>query len=132
MNPTDLKLYEKTMERLRRAGCRNQEEQIVFLADEIERYRAKIVALEMAKASEITAPVMCFHANAYTSPYTTLPEEEKTRRAQAEIAERLVYTLRAAGCISYESAPENHYPPCTEHKGTICVVMPKKESPDNG
>lgn len=127
MNPCDLKLYGKTMERLRRAGCRNQEEQIVYLADEIERYRANIAALETAKASEITAPVMCFYANAYTSPFTHLPEEEKTRRAQAEIAERLLYTLRATGCISYESVPENHYPQCTEHRGTICVVMPKKE-----
>lgn len=127
MTPDEKKLYEKTMDRLRRVGCRNQEQQIVYLADEIERYRAKIVYLETAKAAEITGPVMCFYSNAYTSPFTDVPEEEKTRRAQAEIDRRLLYTLRACGGISYEQRPENHYPQCTEHRGTICVVMPKKE-----
>lgn len=133
MNPDEKELYEKTMARLRRAGCRNQEQQIVYLADEIERYRAKIEYLERARAAQLTAPVLRFYATAYTSPAGGLSEEEKTRRAQAEITRRLLYTLQTTGCISYEQQTETAgYLHITEHRGTICVVMPKKEAPENG
>ena len=129
MNPEEMELYRKTMERLHRAGCRTLAQKIVYLADEIERYRARIVGMERAQAAEITGPVMRFYANAYTSPFTNLPEEERTRQAQAEMVQHLLYTLQACGCISYETRTENagslHY---TEHRATICVVMPQKEA----
>jgi hypothetical protein len=128
MTTEEMELYQKTMARLHRAGCRTRAEQIVYLADEIERYRARIVGMERAQAAEITGPVMRFCANAYTSPFTDLPEEEKTRQTQDEMVKHLLYTLHACGCISYEMRPANAgHLRYTEHKATICVVMPKKE-----
>ena len=39
-------LYDKTIKRLARAGAKDPTNQIIFLAEEIERYRAKIRGLE--------------------------------------------------------------------------------------
>lgn len=39
-------LYEKTMKRLARAGAKDPTAQIIYLAKEIDRYRAKIRGLE--------------------------------------------------------------------------------------
>ena len=39
-------IYEKTVQRLARAGVKDPTAQIVFLAEEIERYRSKIRSLE--------------------------------------------------------------------------------------
>ena len=39
-------LYEKTVKRLARAGVKDPTAQIIYLAEEIDRYRAKIHALE--------------------------------------------------------------------------------------
>lgn len=133
MNTDEKELYEKTIVRLRRVGCRNQEQQIIYLADEIERYRAKIEYLERVRAAELTAPALSFYTTAYTSPDDGLAEEEKTRRAQAEIARRLFYTLQTTGCISYEQQTKTEgYLRITEHRGTISVVMPQKEAHKDG
>ena len=41
-----LDLYEKTVKRLARAGVKDPTAQIIYLAEEIDRYRAKISVLE--------------------------------------------------------------------------------------
>lgn len=45
------KLYEKTVARLARAGVKDPTAQIIYLAEEIERYRAKIHGLEQRLAA---------------------------------------------------------------------------------
>ena len=46
MNEQQKDLYEKTTKRLARVGVKDPTAQIVFLAEEIDRYRAKIYSLE--------------------------------------------------------------------------------------
>ena len=132
MSPEEKELYEKTIGRLLRAGCRYPEQQIIFLAQEIERYRAKIEYLETAKATEQTGPVMCLTARTYTSHHKSHQAEEIKHCAKADIAKRLAGFLVAADCISYESKIILTVPDCMEHLGTIRVVMPKTEGESEG
>lgn len=120
-------IYEKTIARLHRAGCRSTEQQIIYLAEEIERYRAKIEYLQTARPVERSGQALCFVATTYTSPFSDLPEEWNTLRAQDDIALILAKQLQAAGAIRCESQYENSYLRCTKHTGTVCVVMPKRE-----
>ena len=46
MKELQMELYEKTTKRLARAGVKDPTAQIIYMAEEIERYRAKIRGLE--------------------------------------------------------------------------------------
>ena len=131
MTPDEKELYEKTIDRLRRIGCRNTEEQIICLAQEIERYRARIQGLTQTNvqdnrpAHDLTTKV--FAAQYYTDLSTPTPEYSKTRRAQETIAKQLALLLEANGAIKYTQHREKDFPHCTEHTGSVCVVMPSRE-----
>ena len=135
MNETEL--YRKTINRLHRAGCRTDEERIIYLAEEIEHYRARIEHLLHATPPEYIDPsrdrVMQFTAAAYTpdfpGPLTALPKEETTRMAHKEIATSLIMALAANGAIELQERQTAISPYITEHIGRVRVVMPKKEAP---
>lgn len=131
MNPDEKELYEKTMARLRRIGCRNTEEQIICLAQEIERYRARIQGLMQTNAQDNRPgpdmTIKVFTAQYYTDLDTQMPEHSKNRRAQETIAKQLALLLEANGAIEYTQNREKHLPYCTEHTGAVCVVMPNRE-----
>lgn len=138
MNETEL--FRKTIDRLHRVGCRTDEERIIYLAEEIEYYRARIEHLLHATPPEHIDPardqVMQFAAAAYTpdipGTLTALPKEETTRRAHKEIAAHLIMALAANGAIELQERKQQYFPYITEYIGRIRVVMPNKEEPQNG
>ena len=129
--PEQKELYEKTIRRLRRAGCFDVEEQIIYLAEEIERYRARIQGMEQMKATEPLDPAekvwRCYVA-AYTPKVHQVPPEENLRIVKAEMAKRLARFLVANDAIEYTTTPCPEPMASVEHRAVVRVVLPKKEA----
>lgn len=131
-----LELFGKTMARLHRVGCRTDQERIIYLAEEIEHYRARIEHLMQATPLEYIDPandqVMQFVATAYPSPHLAGLNDEITRRAREQIAEHLAISMEANGAIELQVRQQKNFPYITEYLGRVRVVMPRKEAAGNG
>lgn len=129
--PEQKELYEKTMHRLRRAGCFDVVEQITYLAEEIERYRARIQGMEQMQALEDRDPaekVWCCYVTAHTPKVHGVPPEENLRIVKGEMAKRLARFLAENGAIEYTTTPCPEPMASVEHMAVVRVVMPKKEA----
>ena len=130
-----LELYGKTMDRLHRAGCHTDQERIIYLAEEIEHYRARIAHMMQATPPEHIDPadrIMQFAATSYISPGLAVPYDEITRQARAQIIEQLAVALDANGAIELQVRQQKYFPHITEYLGRLRVVMPRKEAAGNG
>lgn len=129
--PEQKELYEKTMLRLRRAGCFDVMEHIIYLAEEIEHYRARIQGMEQMQATQDLDPaekVWCCYVNAWTPKVHGVTPEENLRIVKDAMAKRLARFLEANGAIEYTTQSIPGPMACAEHTAIVRVVMPKKEA----
>jgi hypothetical protein len=129
--PEQKELYEKTMRRLRRTGCFDVTEQIIYLAEEIEQYRARIQGMEQMQAMLPLDPeekVWRCYVNAWTPKVNGVQPEENLRIVKDEMARRLAGFLVANGAIEYTTEPCPEPMASVEHTAVLRVVMPKKEA----
>lgn len=129
MTTEQKELYEKTMRRIRRAGCFDVTDQIIYLAEEIEHYRARIQGLEQMQAAENLDPaekVWGCVVTAYTVTHPHLNAEESMLLAKAEMNKRLVAFLEVNGAIEYTTNIIPGPAAVAEHTAVVRVVMPKK------
>ncbi len=130
MTTEQKELYEKTMHRLLRARKFSPDQQIVFLAEEIERYRARIQGMEQMQAMQDLDPaekVWCCYVNAWTPKVHGVTPEENLRIVKDTMAKHLARFLEANGAIEYTTEPCPEPMASVEHRAVVRVVMPKKE-----